>query len=441
MTAVLNLIIPSVLQSIKIYIYMCLIVSFDAKVTFPKLLSIILSWFSGLGFYLLLLNAPFLNLSQNSLLIISVTSFIYPLIIYTIMFKKITAVSFVFSQIYLISANFFSGLLKTLTSYLNVQENRTPFSLISLTIEIIAILGIVFILKRKNNSYVIRDSLLKVSANLYAILIISSWILTFYTNIIFNDYYIWKKISSYAVIALTIMIIVFVLKLAIQSKENEETKILLEKQIQNQVEYYEKINSIYSEFRSFRHDFKNHILCLRYILEDNDIPKAQKYLDDMFEMSAVSRNKYNTGNIIIDSLLSDKNEKAVSCNSVINFEGTVPSQGISSADLCTIFANAIDNAIEACAKSEDNNQKEIKINSSVRQGYYFLNISNPVFDLVNIQNNTVTTSKKDKEHHGFGVSNITKTSRKYNGDTKIKVEDNQFILDVEILLDETITNK
>jgi hypothetical protein len=64
-----------------------------------------------------------------------------------------------------------------------------------------------------------------------------------------------------------------------------------------------------------------------------------------------------------------------------------------------------------------------------------------VFDLVNIHNNTVTTSKKNKEHHGFGVSNITKTSRKYNGDTKIKVEDNQFILDVEILLDENITNK
>lgn len=437
----LNLIIPFLLQSVKTYIYMRLIDFFDSKVSAPKLHMMIISLLLGSGFYTLTLNSDFLSTPLILKFCIFISTFIYPFFIYSIMFKKATTTILCFSQIHLIGNNFFSGLTTAITADMNIQKSQIFFSCISICCELITILCIILIAKKNNSSLVIRDTLLKVPAKLYAILFIASWILTFYTNIIFNDYYIWKKISSYAVIALTIMIIVFVLKLAIQSKENEETKILLEKQIQNQVEYYEKINSIYSEFRSFRHDFKNHILCLRYILEDNDIPKAQKYLDDMFEMSAVSRNKYNTGNIIIDSLLSDKNEKAVLCNSVINFEGTVPSQGISSADLCTIFANAIDNAIEACAKSEDDNQKEIKILSSVRQGYYFLNISNPVFDLVNIQNNTVTTSKKDKEHHGFGVSNITKTSRKYNGDTKIKVEDNQFILDVEILLDETITNK
>ncbi len=421
------------------YIYIRLIDFFDFRLSSPKKSSLILSLISGSGIFTLVAYTITTEFTIDlptilKILLVSMT-FLYPFIVFAIAFRKMTPILFVFSNIFLISYNFFSGLKNTIFFYVNISFSYVVRYIITISINVIVISFIIFVCKRKNNTEVIRDAFLKVPKKTYVLLIITGWILTVYTNLFNLDYRVLRAFLAFLVIILTIIIIVFILMIAIKSKEQEETKSILEKQLTNQVKYYEKINSIYSEFRSFRHDFKNHILCLRYILEDNDIPQALKYLDDMFDISSVNRNQYNTGNIIIDSLLSDKNDKALDYNTVLVFDGIVPSNGISSIDLCTIFANAIDNAIEACAKSDDDTQKEIKITSAIKQGYYFLNISNPIFDKINIQNNVIITSKKDKEHHGFGVSNITKTSRKYNGSTTVKVEDEHFILDVEILLD------
>lgn len=226
-----------------------------------------------------------------------------------------------------------------------------------------------------------------------------------------------------------------IVKIAISEQEKTELSELLTKQVENQVSYYEKINEIYDEFRSFRHDFQNHILCLQGILATNDIPQAQEYLSQLVNQSTAVKPQYNTGSVIIDALLNDKSEIAKNLNTTIHFEGHIPSQGIHNVDLCTIFANAIDNAIEACAKSTSDQPKSIQICSNYRQGYYFVNITNPIFETIRTENGCIVSSKKNKSFHGYGLANIMKTAKKYNGEAKISAESNIFQLDITLLLD------
>lgn len=142
--------------------------------------------------------------------------------------------------------------------------------------------------------------------------------------------------------------------------------------MENEVKYYEKINTIYGEFRSFRHDFKNHVICLRSLIESNEKENALEYINEIEGLSSVEKKQYNTGNIIIDALLNDKNDRAAAINTKIVFSGMVPTTGISNVDLCIIMANAIDNAIEACAKDTSEKPKEINAEASFRQGYFSL---------------------------------------------------------------------
>ena len=49
-------------------------------------------------------------------------------------------------------------------------------------------------------------------------------------------------------------------------------------------------------------------------------------------------------------------------------------------------------------------------------------------------NNTIATSKSDKEHHGFGVSNILRTVRKYDGEAEMSADSGKFTLDIQLML-------
>ena len=47
---------------------------------------------------------------------------------------------------------------------------------------------------------------------------------------------------------------------------------------------------------------------------------------------------------------------------------------------------------------------------------------------------TIATSKEDKEHHGFGVINIIRTVKKYDGEARLSADDKQFRLELELVL-------
>ena len=139
----------------------------------------------------------------------------------------------------------------------------------------------------------------------------------------------------------------------------------------------------------------------------------------------------------MDSLLDDKADRAAEFSAEIVFNGIVPTIGISNADICIIFSNALDNAIEACAKRGGG---VINIKSDFRQGLFFLEISNPVPDDMKIKDvKRLSTSKGEKKLHGFGMLNIHKTAKKYNGNSSASAENGIFCLNVELQLNNEYT--
>ena len=314
-------------------------------------------------------------------------------------------------------------------------------NLLSFIVDIIILALIYIYIKKKRLELFIRQLIKSMPKKLYIntllILLIASIFVMGETK---SNHELYYKIY---IIPSMIGLIVFafsIIKISISEAEKKTTIDMLSKQVENEVKYYEKINTIYGEFRSFRHDFKNHVICLRSLIESNEKENALEYINEIEGLSSVEKKQYNTGNIIIDALLNDKNDRAAAINTKIVFSGMVPTTGISNVDLCIIMANAIDNAIEACGKDTSEKPKEIKAEASFRQGYFFFNITNPIFESVEIKsNNTIATSKSDKYHHGFGVTNILRTVQKYDGEAELSADDDKFTLDLNLVLKPEIT--
>lgn len=297
--------------------------------------------------------------------------------------------------------------------------------------------GVLYYIKKKKCDTFVSELAKSLPVSLYIVILVITYIASFFIMGIGNIHK-YETLLKRLIVPTTaglIIATVAIVKISISEAEKKASVDLLSKQMENQIEYYEKINKIYDEFRSFRHDFKNHVLCLRGFISANRIDEAVEYMDEMIDMSSSVRKSYNTGNIIIDALLNDKNEKALAVNSKLEYTGSAPNTGITNADLCIIMANAIDNAIEACGKDESSNEKIIKIETKIKQGYFFFKISNPIFEQILVNDKKkIVTSKKDKEHHGLGISNILNAVKKYDGEADISTENEQFILDVQLLL-------
>ncbi|EKS4342345.1 ATP-binding protein [Clostridium sporogenes] len=95
-------------------------------------------------------------------------------------------------------------------------------------------------------------------------------------------------------------------------------------------------------------------------------------------------------------------------------------------DLCSIFANTLDNAIEASLKIKDLSQRKITIKARTNKGYFSYSITNKKDQHILTHKKTIISSKSDIKHHGFGLQNLKDIVNKYKGNLDISYNDTQF---------------
>lgn len=216
-------------------------------------------------------------------------------------------------------------------------------------------------------------------------------------------------------------------KFSALSRRQRET----EKNLELQLKHYEDMVIKNRDIRAFRHDYKNNLISLRSLIDAGKEAEALEYIDGLHENLTTAQSRFSTGNYLADAILSDKSAAAGKAGAEIEFSGSIPQNGITNNDLCTVLANTVDNAIRGCADVE---KAKIKIVGNETPNGFVLNVSNPVLNNVRIKNNTVKTSKSDKENHGFGIGIVKKTAKNYNGFVGLSCEDNVFKIEVGFIL-------
>ena len=107
---------------------------------------------------------------------------------------------------------------------------------------------------------------------------------------------------------------------------------------------------------------------------------------------------------------------------------------IDDMDICIIFGNALDNAIEACKKIENKSERYIHIKNVVLPEYMLLNISNSFSGEFKTENALFVTTKKDSENHGFGLKNIRSSVEKYGGTMTAKADPEKQVFHLSLLI-------
>ena len=116
--------------------------------------------------------------------------------------------------------------------------------------------------------------------------------------------------------------------------------------------------------------------CIRSFIKSNDYSAVLYYMDKLTD----NFNNFNpemifidSGNKIADAILINKMNTAQGNGITFQFEGTFFSD-ISPTDLCTILSNGLDNAIEACLKTD--NSRWIYVKAAKQKSFQYIEIFN-----------------------------------------------------------------
>lgn len=214
-----------------------------------------------------------------------------------------------------------------------------------------------------------------------------------------------------------------------QAEHAKARLAFLEKQMASQAEHYRELSERQLDIRALSHDMKNSLIGLLGLLQENNTAEAIEYLERCQGLMNNAAPQYDTGHPPIDAMLVSKQQAMQAQNIAFEAQIAMPAEIIIDiVDLCIVLGCALDNALEACEKIEDEQRRRIVLNISTTEKYLSIRVENSTKEPTS--SSLPQTSKADKYYHGFGLESIRSIAQKYDGSTTIEHKNYTFQLTI-----------
>ena len=212
--------------------------------------------------------------------------------------------------------------------------------------------------------------------------------------------------------------------------ENQTMNILLQRQYD---QYRLSIDNIELLRREF-HDLKHYMIAIR---SEQDPKKKEQYLSEMEEAIHTQEAFTNTGNSVLDVVLTTKSTYCMQKH--ITFTCMADGKLISFMhvkDICSIFGNALDNAIECVSQFDDPEKRLITLSMYQKNQLLMIQCENYTDTILHLKSDQLpSTTKQNAGYHGYGLKSIQHAAQKYGGSMTLHAKDHWFTLQVLIPLD------
>ena len=91
-----------------------------------------------------------------------------------------------------------------------------------------------------------------------------------------------------------------------------------------QIKHYESIRKANEEMKKYRHDVKNHLLCLQYLISQKENGEAEQYIESLKEHIPAPGQRYRCGNDTVDAILNGQAQMAEEYGVDLKVEGSLP---------------------------------------------------------------------------------------------------------------------
>lgn len=147
-------------------------------------------------------------------------------------------------------------------------------------------------------------------------------------------------------------------------------------------------------------------------------------LEQMKRMIGIYDSAVKTGNETLDTILT---ERSLYCEKHgILLSCMVDGKKLSfltEGDVCALFGNALENAIEAVSRLERTEDRNISILVRERRGMLVITVDNPFSGELTFEGGLPKTTKEDSGYHGYGLKSIRMVAEKYGGEATVTADE------------------
>ena len=177
------------------------------------------------------------------------------------------------------------------------------------------------------------------------------------------------------------------------------------------------------------------MIVMQDLFEQGKYEEAQKYFEGLPKTRHRKTMRLLTGNETVDTILAAKGDVLKQYKIEVKLSGSLERlKQMDAVDICILFANLLDNAIDALAQYEGKRNLSIKVTESA--GAMMFIMENPMNGDIKRVGDRLMTTKQDDTQHGVGLRNVQEVVAKYKGECRIETEDNMFIVKIILPISE-----
>ncbi|EKN64453.1 GHKL domain-containing protein [Schinkia azotoformans] len=238
-----------------------------------------------------------------------------------------------------------------------------------------------------------------------------------------NSYYTFFIRFPFLTIAMVLVSIIFFIYVNhIQQKEIHDHITYAETPLIDELE------KMIAQWRSYRHDFHNHIEVLYVLLEEEKYAEAKQYMTNLHKKVIESQSLFPFKQPAVQALLKAKmvqaEEKGIQL--AVKSEEMLIFPQMKSYDIVLILGNIIDNAIDVL---HDSNQqlKQIEIGYKKVLNICLLEITNNGPQIPSDMREKIFTkgisTKSEGKHQGMGLPTVKGIVESYNGEITVNSDE------------------
>jgi len=234
-----------------------------------------------------------------------------------------------------------------------------------------------------------------------------------------------------SIVAVNVLLFILV-EILIRQNEKNQKLLLIEVQNDAHITHIKQLTQYQNQIRTMSHDFRQQVQELYTLCVENKSDELQAKLTELSNRRSKDL-AMDTGNIMLDSILTSKIEVAevekIDFKQKLDVE---PELDYINSEICVLLGNALDNAIEACVRSDGDKFIGMELTATPKQ--FLCHIINTIGATPQADGEFLKTAKQDTLRHGIGLQSMSQICEDVGGTLTYDFNEEHFNLWIKITI-------
>lgn len=214
-------------------------------------------------------------------------------------------------------------------------------------------------------------------------------------------------------------------------KHGAETESKLQQMRASMLESnYQELLEEYNKRAILQHDMKNHMRVIHTMISRKKTEEASVYIAQITREMESGEDAVWCNHEMMNLILNMKFQEAGRAQIEVECRcDDMSGLTLTSVEICALFSNLLDNAIEANKKYPEGMKRRMAVLCARREKMLMISLSNSMKkEMPDRRRSFFETTKEDRELHGFGMRSVQKVIDSHQGHMKVDVKDDELCI-------------